>query len=148
MKRVAFLILVCAGAAAAQPSDTTPAPIPEPRAIPENPIAPHRIPGTSFEPSNEATRDYRVAINKMLNGMSAPYTGNADRDFVVHTIAQHQGAVDMCEAELKYGTDMDLQQLCVHMIADNRHDKDALQAWLDQHKSRHEHGDSPSIQGK
>jgi uncharacterized protein (DUF305 family) len=136
MKRTAFLMLLWAGAAAAQPTDTTPIPIPEPRAIPENPIAPHDMPNSSFEPSNDATRDYRVAINKMLNRMSARYTGHADRDYVVHTIAQHQGAIEMCEAELKYGGDMELKQLCFHIIADGRHDIDELQAWLAQHKSR------------
>ena len=82
----------------------------------------------------------------MLNGMSAPYTGHADRDYVVHTIAQHKGAIEMCEAELKFGADADLKQLCFHIIADGRHDIDELQAWLEQHKSRFEGG--PSKQWK
>jgi len=38
-----------------------------------------------------------AAMQKMMQDMSVPYTGNADVDFRSHMIPHHQGAVEMAK---------------------------------------------------
>jgi uncharacterized protein (DUF305 family) len=44
-----------------------------------------------------------TAMNKMMAGMAAKPTGDADRDFVAMMAPHHQGAIDMAQADLQYG---------------------------------------------
>ena len=53
---------------------------------------------------------------KMDQGMSIPYTGDSDKDFVAGMIPHHQGAVDMAKVELQYGKDPQLKQLARNII--------------------------------
>src|ERR1700740_2241562 len=44
-----------------------------------------------------------AAMAKMMNDMVVKPTGDVDHDFVAMMAPHHQGAMDMSEAELRYG---------------------------------------------
>jgi uncharacterized protein (DUF305 family) len=48
-------------------------------------------------------------------------TGDVDRDFAAIMIPQHQSAIDMAAAELKYGHDVELRHLADQFVAQQQH---------------------------
>jgi uncharacterized protein (DUF305 family) len=80
-----------------------------------------------------AVQGYSAAMKKMMADMEAPYTGDADADFVSHMIPHHQGAIDMAEIELKYGYDPKLKQLAARIIAAQQREIAFMQAWAAKH---------------
>jgi Domain of unknown function (DUF305) len=58
-----------------------------------------------------------AAMNKMMADMTIKPTGDVDRDFVAMMVPHHQGAVDMANAELKYGHDAQLRRLAQEIVA-------------------------------
>jgi uncharacterized protein (DUF305 family) len=81
-----------------------------------------------------STQAFKAADERMMHDMSAPeYTGDADRDFVAHMIPHHQGAIEMAQAELKYGKDPEIKRLARNIIK-AQHDEIAfMQRWLEKH---------------
>jgi uncharacterized protein (DUF305 family) len=70
----------------------------------------------------------------MMKGMSAPaYTGDADKDFVSHMIPHHQGAIEMAEAELKYGKDPELKRLAKNIINAQHDEIGFMERWQAKH---------------
>lgn len=61
-----------------------------------------------------------AAMARMDHGMMAPATGDADRDFATMMIPHHQGAVEMAEAELRFGHDPVLRRLAQGIIVEQR----------------------------
>jgi hypothetical protein len=59
-----------------------------------------------------------TAMNKMMAGMAAKPTGDADRDFVAMMVPHHQGAIDMAQAELQYGQNPQLKTVAQEIIVD------------------------------
>ena len=75
-----------------------------------------------------------AGMTKMQHDMgAAPMTGDPDRDFVAMMLPHHQGAVDMAEIELKYGTDPKLKALARGIIAAQEKEIAFMQAWLAKH---------------
>ncbi len=71
----------------------------------------------SFMSENES------AMSKMMTdmtGMMVKPTGDIDRDFVAMMVPHHQGAVDLAQAELKYGHNERLRRLAQHIIANRQ----------------------------
>jgi uncharacterized protein (DUF305 family) len=71
-------------------------------------------PGSGEQPflsENETT------MNKMMANMMIKPTGDVDRDFVAMMVPHHQGAVDMANAELKYGRNEQLRRLAQEIVA-------------------------------
>ena len=143
----ATLATLAAGAAAAQPMANMPgmaAPTP-----PAAPVAPAvaapavaqpsipglQHPGASF--ASPSTADFRQAMDKMMHAMDLPYAGKSDQDFVTHMIPHHQGAIDMAETELKYGSDPKIKQLAARIISSQQHEIATMQAWLDKNGTAH-----------
>jgi len=62
----------------------------------------------------------RTAMARMDRDMMQPASGNADRDFAAMMIPHHQGAVDMAEAELRFGHDPVLHRLAQGIIVEQR----------------------------
>jgi uncharacterized protein (DUF305 family) len=58
-----------------------------------------------------------AAMNKMMADMTIKPSGDVDRDFVEMMVPHHQGAVDMAQAELKYGHNEQLRQLAREIVA-------------------------------
>src|ERR1700756_3285556 len=59
-----------------------------------------------------------AAMTKMMNDMAAKPTGNVDHDFVAMMVPHHQGAIDMAQAELRYGRNPQLKTISQEIIVD------------------------------
>jgi hypothetical protein len=59
-----------------------------------------------------------AAMTRMDQGMAVSYSGDADRDFAAMMIPHHQGAIDMAEAELRFGHDERLRRLAQGIIVE------------------------------
>ena len=59
-----------------------------------------------------------AAMNKMMAGMAAKPTGDVDHDFVAMMVPHHQGAIDMAQAELRYGHNPQLKTIAQEIIVD------------------------------
>jgi hypothetical protein len=64
----------------------------------------------SFLSENDA------AMNKMMADMTIKPTGDVDRDFVAMMVPHHQGAIDMAQAELRYGHNEQLRRLAQEIV--------------------------------
>jgi hypothetical protein len=65
---------------------------------------------TSFLAENEA------AMNNMMAAMTVKPSGSVDEDFVAMMVPHHQGAIDMAQAELRYGRNEQLRRLAQEII--------------------------------
>jgi hypothetical protein len=57
-----------------------------------------------------------AAMTKMMGAMEVKPTGDVDQDFVAMMIPHHQGAVEMAQAELRYGHNEQLRRLAQEII--------------------------------
>jgi uncharacterized protein (DUF305 family) len=57
-----------------------------------------------------------AAMNKMMADMKIKPTGDVDRDFVAMMVPHHQGAIEMAQAELKYGHNEQLRRLAQEIV--------------------------------
>ena len=80
-----------------------------------------------------AVQAYRVANDRMHEGMMAGFTGDADVDFARGMIPHHQGAIDMANIVLEHGEDEALQQLAREIIDAQEEEIAFLEAWLEEH---------------
>ena len=55
-------------------------------------------------------------MSKMSRGMMVGPTGDVDRDFVAMMIPHHQGAIEMAQAEIKYGHNETLRRLAEDIV--------------------------------
>lgn len=60
------------------------------------------------------------AMARMDRDMTVPTSGDADRDFAAMMIPHHRGAVEMAEAELRFGHDPILRRLAQGIIVEQR----------------------------
>jgi uncharacterized protein (DUF305 family) len=79
-----------------------------------------------------AVRADKAGMAKMDEGMGK-YTGNPDIDFATNMIPHHQGAIDMAEVELAYGTDPEMRKLATDIIAAQKTEIAQMQDWLSKH---------------
>ena len=61
-----------------------------------------------------------ASMARMHRAMMLPGTGDPDRDFAAMMIPHHQGAVEMAEAELRFGRDERLRRLAQGIIVEQR----------------------------
>jgi uncharacterized protein (DUF305 family) len=66
--------------------------------------------------------DNDLAMSNMNRGMLVKPTGDIDRDFVAMMIPHHQGAIDMAQAELKYGHNQELRRLAQNIVTQQQHE--------------------------
>ena len=58
----------------------------------------------------------KAAMRKMMVGMNVRPSGDVDRDFAVAMISHHQGAIEMAEAQLRYGRNEQLRRIAQEII--------------------------------
>lgn len=80
-----------------------------------------------------STEAFRAADRAMMQDMMIDYSGNADIDFVRGMIPHHQGAIDMAEVELKFGTDPKIRALAEAIIKAQTDEIAFMNAWLAEH---------------
>jgi uncharacterized protein (DUF305 family) len=55
-------------------------------------------------------------MSKIMVDMGVSPSGDIDRDFVAMMVPHHQGAIDMAQAELRYGHNEMLQRMAQEII--------------------------------
>jgi hypothetical protein len=73
-----------------------------------------------------------AAMSKMMTAMTIKPSGDVDRDFVAMMTPHHQGAVDMAQAELRYGHNETLRRLAQEIIVTQRQEITTMQLALGQ----------------
>jgi uncharacterized protein (DUF305 family) len=58
-----------------------------------------------------------AAMAKMMAAMDIKPLGDVDADFVAMMVPHHQGAIDMAQAELRYGRNEQLRRMAQEIIA-------------------------------
>ncbi|OTP67379.1 putative exported protein [Caballeronia sordidicola] len=71
-------------------------------------------------------------MNRMMNNMTVQPKGNVDEDFVAMMIPHHQGAVDMAQAELRYGHNERLRRIAQEIIVEQMQEIAAMRLALGQ----------------
>src|ERR1700750_845210 len=69
-----------------------------------------------------------AAMTKMMNDMAVKPTGDVDRDFVAMMSPHHQGAIDMSEAELRYGHNEQLIRIAQDIVVEELQEIAAMHA--------------------
>lgn len=72
------------------------------------------------------------AMNRMMSAMSITPSGNVDNDFVAMMVPHHQGAIEMAQAELRYGTNEQLKRLAQEIIVTQQQEIAAMRLALGQ----------------
>ncbi|MGI3899524.1 MAG: DUF305 domain-containing protein [Janthinobacterium lividum] len=73
-----------------------------------------------------------VAMTRMMDGMMVKPTGDVDADFSAMMIPHHQGAIDMAEAELRWGRNEQLRRIAQEIIVDQQQEIAAMRLALGQ----------------
>ncbi|ANN67058.1 DUF305 domain-containing protein [Bordetella bronchialis] len=73
-----------------------------------------------------------AAMDRMMAGMEARPSGDIDQDFVAMMIPHHQGAIDMAQAELRYGKNEQLRRIAQEIIVDQQQEIAAMRLALGQ----------------
>ena len=61
-----------------------------------------------------------TAMTKMMGDMSVKPSGNVDEDFVAIMVPHHQGAIDMAQAELRYGHNEQLRRIAQEIVVEQQ----------------------------
>ncbi len=69
-----------------------------------------------------------AAMTKMMNDMAMKPMGDVDHDFVVMMAPHHQGAIDMAEAELRYGHNEQLIRMAQDIVVEELQEIAAMRA--------------------
>ncbi|RZL68664.1 MAG: DUF305 domain-containing protein [Variovorax sp.] len=73
-----------------------------------------------------------AAMDKMMAGMDFKPSGDVDRDFTAMMIPHHQGAIEMAQAELRYGRNEQLRRIAQEIIVDQQQEIAAMNLALGQ----------------
>jgi len=81
---------------------------------------------TSFLAENNA------AMTKMMAAMDVKPSGDVDADFVAVMVPHHQGAIEMAQAELRFGHNEQLRRIAQQIIVDQLQEIAAMRLALGQ----------------
>jgi hypothetical protein len=71
-------------------------------------------------------------MDKMMAGMDVKPTGDVDTDFAAMMIPHHQGAIDMAQAELRYGHNEQLRRIAQEIVVEQQQEITAMRLALGQ----------------
>lgn len=86
--------------------------------------------------ASPSTAAYEEGMAGMMKGMHAPYTGDADADFVSHMIPHHEGAVSMAQVERTYGKDPEMRKLALEIIKAQDKEIALMKRWQAKHAAQ------------
>ena len=72
------------------------------------------------------------AMTTMMDEMSIKPTGDVDHDFVAMMVPHHQGAIDMAQAELRYGHNEQLRRIAQEIVVEQQQEIIAMRLALGQ----------------
>lgn len=87
---------------------------------------------TVTAPEAAYLKENDVAMDRMMNGMSVSPSGDVDHDFVSMMIPHHQGAIDMAQAELRYGRNEQLRRIAQEIVVEQQQEIVAMHVALGQ----------------
>jgi len=93
---------------------------------------------TAFLAENDA------AMAKMMAAMKIEPSGDVDRDFVAMMAPHHQGAIQMAQAELRYGRNERLRRLAQEIIITQQQEIAAMRAAIGEAPASSDPGHSPT----
>ena len=68
-----------------------------------------------------------AAMTKMMAAMKIMPSGDVDADFVAMMVPHHQGAIDMAQAQLRYGHNEQLRRIAQEIIVTQQEEIAAMQ---------------------
>ncbi len=71
-------------------------------------------------------------MTKMMTAMQITLSGDVDLDFVAIMVPHHQGAIDMAQAELRYGHNEQLRRMAQEIIVTQQEEIAVMRIALDQ----------------
>jgi len=90
----------------------------------------------TFRPASAVEASYLAenvdAMTKMMIGMGIQPSGDVDTDFVAMMVPHHQGAIEMAQAELRYGRNEQLRRLSQEVIVSQQQEIVAMRLALGQ----------------
>ncbi len=90
----------------------------------------------TFHPASAVEASYLAdnvsAMTKMMVNMGARPSGDVDSDFVAMMTPHHQGAIEMAQAELRYGRNDQLRRLSQEIIVTQQQEIVAMRLALGQ----------------
>ena len=87
---------------------------------------------TSPDPEAPFLAENQAAMDRMMADMDVKPTGDVDRDFTAMMIPHHQGAIDMAQAELRYGRNELLRRIAQEIIVEQQQEIAAMRLALGQ----------------
>jgi len=81
-------------------------------------------PQAAFAAENQA------AMDRMMAAMEVRPSGDVDRDFAATMIPHHQGAIDMAQAQLRYGSNEQLRRIAQEIIVEQQQEIAAMRLAL------------------
>jgi uncharacterized protein (DUF305 family) len=76
-------------------------------------------------------KDNEAAMAKMMSAMAVAPAGDVDRDFVATMVPHHQGAIEMAQAELRYGHNEQLRRIAQEIIVDQTQEIAAMRVAIE-----------------
>jgi uncharacterized protein (DUF305 family) len=67
-----------------------------------------------------------AAMSKMMAAMAVKPSGDVDTDFVATMVPHHQGAIEMAQAELRYGRNEQLRRIAQEIIVEQTQEIDVM----------------------
>ena len=82
-------------------------------------------------PQDAFAAENAAAMDRMMAAMTVEPSGDVDRDFTAMMIPHHQGAIDMAQAELRYGRNEQLRRIAQEIVVDQQQEIAAMDLALD-----------------
>ncbi|WP_158935649.1 DUF305 domain-containing protein [Burkholderia sp. S171] len=92
----------------------------------------HAADAASGSPEKPFLAENDQAMTRMMDGMPIKPSGDVDRDFTAMMIPHHQGAIDMAQAELRYGHNEQLRRIAQEIIVEQQQEITAMRLALGQ----------------
>ena len=73
-----------------------------------------------------------TAMDRMMKDMTVRPSGDVDKDFVEMMVPHHQGAIDMAQAELRYGRNETLRRIAQEIVVQQQQEIAAMHLALGQ----------------